>query len=317
MGFFGRGKSDPEAGRRSLERQAMWEQALAQNRLPGFVADRLKGAASGAMPWMATMTPAELLVMRSHGIRPVATVTGTCALHYGFSWTRGHAEGWRTAAARLVEEAALCNANAVIDVKMRTTNLGLGSITDYTLVGTAVKIEGLPPSRHPVVTTVSAIEFARLLEAGIVPVNIVVGAHIEFLTNFRAGPLNTAAPVDDTMISLKNYDLSLLGNFLQHVRTQSMSDLRQHAREYGNGVLAPTHFSELQKIHSAAEGTRYLGRSIAIGTVVDTKARIDAPHSIMPIVDLRDSDDLSNCGNPHAFSIETGGNRVEMINVAF
>ena len=75
----------------------------------------------------------------------------------------------------------LCEANAVVDVKMRTTNIGAASSMDYTLVGTAVKVEGLSPSRDPIIATVSALEFARLLEAGIVPVGLAIGAHYEWL----------------------------------------------------------------------------------------------------------------------------------------
>ena len=66
---------------------------------------RLEGARSGTLPWIATLTPAELLIARSHGLRPIAAVSATCWLHYGWSWTEGHAQGWDTALRGCSEEA--------------------------------------------------------------------------------------------------------------------------------------------------------------------------------------------------------------------
>ncbi len=284
MGFFGITRPDPAAGQRSLERQAVWQQALAQNRLPGFVAERLSGAASGKMPWMATMTPAELLVMRSHGIRPVATVTGTCALHYGFSWTRGHAEGWRTAAARLVEEAELCQANAIVDVKMRTAHLGVGSTMDYTLVGTAVKVEGLPPSTNPIAVTVSTIEFARLLEAGIVPVGLAIGAAYQWLQGDWYS-------VEGSW-SGDNQPLTRLGEFWEGIRREALSDMRIDGHRQGNGVLAHIQFGEMLKREGDQNMASYLARYIIMGTVIDTQDRHPVPHDIRTVVDMRDNADL-------------------------
>jgi len=50
--------------------------------------------------------------MRSHGIKPVAAVSATCWLHYGWSWTEGHMQGWDAAIKRLQAEAKAAGANA-------------------------------------------------------------------------------------------------------------------------------------------------------------------------------------------------------------
>ncbi|MGH7039626.1 MAG: hypothetical protein ACREE1_15970, partial [Stellaceae bacterium] len=71
------------AGAADQQRQAEWESALAEDRLPSFVETRLAAAAAGTAPWLATMTPAELALARGKGIRPLATVSGTCWYHYG------------------------------------------------------------------------------------------------------------------------------------------------------------------------------------------------------------------------------------------
>jgi hypothetical protein len=88
--------------------------ALHRDTVPTRVRRRLEGARSGKLPWIATLTPAELLSVRSHGIRPIASVSATCWLHHGWSWTEGHQQGWETALRRLREEALAAGANAVV-----------------------------------------------------------------------------------------------------------------------------------------------------------------------------------------------------------
>jgi uncharacterized protein YbjQ (UPF0145 family) len=279
----------------STARQAAWEVALQTNHLPGFVRERLKEAGEGRLPWLSTMTPSELLLSRSHGIKPVATVMGTCALHYGYSWTRGHAEGWRTAVARMKQEALAANANAVVDVKMRTVEIGGESNMDYTLVGTAVRVEGLPPSKDPIIATLPALEFARLLEAGIVPVGIAIGAHYEFLQGYAGQML-------DGGWTMNNQPLTQLGSFWERVRLQAILDLQNDTRSQdGSGVLAHTHFGQLLKVEGGQnQPLRYLGRHIVMGTVIDTISAHPVPHEIRAVVDMRDGlSPLNGGGVPH------------------
>ncbi|HEX7815115.1 hypothetical protein [Dyella sp.] len=261
------------------QRQQAWEQALREHRPPSFVTERLQQAAQGKLPWIATMTPAELALTRSHGIRPVATVSGTCWFHYGFSWTNGHASGWHSALRRLQREAAVAGAHAVVDVRMRKIELELGDSMDFTLIGTAVRIEGLPPSDEPVVSTVSALEFARLLEAGVVPVGIAVGGHYEWLPESWRNLSATGGWV--------NQPLKELGGFWERVRRVALTQLRQDTHAQGNGALAHTHFGQLLKIEGDNNRpSRYLGRHIVIATVIDTQRRASFPHPVQPVVDM-------------------------------
>src|ERR1700742_2419306 len=134
----------------SAQRQAELADFLQRGELPPAIQERLRDSRAGTRPWTATLTPAELLIARSHGLRPIAAVSATCWLHYGWSWTLGHSQGWGTALKRLADEARACGANAVLDVKMRTVPLGIEESMDYSLVGTAVRVEGLPASNEPV-----------------------------------------------------------------------------------------------------------------------------------------------------------------------
>jgi hypothetical protein len=53
---------------------------LERDDVPMRVRWRLQGARNGTLPWSATLTPAELLIVRSHGLRPIAMVSAKCWL---------------------------------------------------------------------------------------------------------------------------------------------------------------------------------------------------------------------------------------------
>jgi uncharacterized protein YbjQ (UPF0145 family) len=264
-------------------RAAEWEIALARSQLPTFVRSRLEDARAGRTPWISTMTPSELRLARSHGLRPIATVSGTICFQFGYSWTEGHATGWGSAVDRIRAEAVACGANAVVDVKMRTARVGVARSMDFTLVGTAVRLEGLKPSPAPAIATVPALEFVRLLEAGITPVGLGVGACYDWLTDM------SKTYAQGGYMSFGNQPLNTLGNFWERIRRAAHARLREDVARQGSGVLAHTQFSQL--IKSEGEDNmpdRYLGRHIVIGTVVDTRPGEGVPHAIRTVVDMRD-----------------------------
>lgn len=286
----------PNAGE-SAQRMAEWEAALQANRLPSFVAARLDAAASGKAPWVATMSAAELGLSRSKGIRPLAMVSGTCWFHYGYSWTRGHTEGWHHALARLQTEARALGANAVVDVKMRKIQLAMRDSMDFTLLGTAVRIDGLPAGEHPVVATVPALEFVRLLEAGIVPVGIAIGAQYQFL---RPGSDYSARRMETGGSMFRNAPLPDLSDFWEGIRRHALMELHNDTRRQGTGVLAHTHVGQLIKIEGDNNvPPRFLGRHIVIGTVVHTERARGVSHDIRTVVDMRDEFSPLLAAAPH------------------
>jgi len=277
----------------SALRAEQWTVALEQGGLPPFVTERLKAAAAGTVPWMATMTAAELLIAKSHGIRPLATVSGTCWFHYGWSWTEGHAQGWHEALDRIRREALACGANAVVDVRMRTLRHKVGASMDFTLVGTAVRLDRLPPSREPVIATVPALEFVRLLEMGIVPTGIAVGARYDWLY----GSYNSEGA------TFTNQPLAELGNFWESIRRAAHADLRRAVAKQGNGVLAHTHFGQILKRERDKAPPAYLGRHIVVGTVVDTRRGEGISHPITMMLDMRGRDTVLKAGAGAAHDI--------------
>lgn len=283
-----------QGGGDRAERLAAWQVALDHDGLPSFVTERLAGAAAGSGAWVATMTPAELLLARSHGIKPIATVSGTCWFSYGQSWTEGHAQGWHEALDRIGREAVAAGANAVVDVRMRTLAHRIGASMDYTLIGTAVRIDRLKPSPHPVIATVPALEFVRLLEADIVPVGIAVGARFDWLGNpygsagWGGGDWTALSDIQAKLRSFQSIPILTLTNFWEGIRRDAHRDLRERAAAQGNGVLAHTHFGQLLRRERDKQPPAYLGRHIVIGTVVDTRPGAPVPHKVGMALDMRD-----------------------------
>jgi Putative heavy-metal-binding len=258
-------------------RQADIVNCLHSGAVPEATRARLEGARSGALPWTATLTPAELLIARSHGLKPVAAVSATCWLHYGWSWTEGHAQGWGIALRRLREEAKAAGANAILDVKMRTIPLGVENSTDFTLIGTAVRVEGLPPSPEPIVATVPAFEFVKLIEADVIPTGIAIGAKYDWLVDWRRRT---------NLAGFGNIENAALGSFWEQIRRRAHAELRQSAHGQGNGVLAHINFSQLFEFEEGEDQKKFLGRHIVIATTVDAKRGAPFQHDIQMVVDM-------------------------------
>jgi len=294
FGGGGHGSDDAAAKALAQSRQEAWAYALDTDTLPAFVEQRLKAAAERKVPWLSTMTPAELLLARSHGLRPLATVSGTCWFHYGQSWTNGHVDGWNYAVARLKREAMAAGANAVVDVQMRTVHSPLAGSMDFTVFGTAVRIDGLPPSRDPVVATVSAMEFVRLLEMGIAVCGIAIGADYDFLGGYGSfGAVGSERWQVQRQLRAfgGNVPVRELTDFWERVRRQAHLQLRLSAQTKGTGVLAKTQFGQLLRVERDKQPPDYLGRHIVIGTVVETRPGDGVSHDIDMVIDMRD--DLS------------------------
>jgi hypothetical protein len=273
-------KPDPETVARQAaraERVADIQRFLQHGDVPPAIKTRLDGARTGRLPWTATLTPAELMIARSHGLKPIAAVSATCWLHYGWSWTEGHAEGWNTALRRLREEARVAGANAVLDVKMRTVALDVANSMDFTLVGTAVYVEGLPPSDEPIVATVPALEFVKLMEADVVPTGIAIGAHYEWLNDWRRST---------NLAWMGNIESTQLSQLWETVRQRAHKDLRANARAQGNGVLAHLNFSQMFEGEGQGSTKQYLARHIVVATTVDARRGTALPHQVKMVVDM-------------------------------
>ena len=275
--IFKKGSEEARAQQAAAQaRQAAIAKFVQGGEMPAAIRTRLEGARAGTMPWIATLTPAELSIARSHGLRPIAAVAATCWLHYGWSWTLGHSQGWAKALQRLKEEALAAGANAVLDVKLRTIPLRVENSMDFTLVGTAVHVDGLEPSGDPIVATVPALEFVKLLEADVVPTGIAVGAHYQWLQDWRGNA---------RMTWMGNTESPQFSQLWEEVRARAHQDLRANARAQGNGVLAHVNFSQSFEREGDNKVKEYLARHIVVATTVDARRGAVMSHGIKMVVD--------------------------------
>jgi uncharacterized protein YbjQ (UPF0145 family) len=291
-------------------RVAAWEAALYEGSVPEFVAERLTDAASGHAPWISTMTPAELLIAKTHGVRPIATVSGNCwmKISYGMNWfglAQGHAEGWSTALARIQQEAIVAGADAVVDVRLATQgrDSGTGGV-EFSVIGTAVKIGGMAKPEKPVLATVPALEFVRMVESGVVPTGVAIGAAGDLLSGmygfFAAGNsygsgfgnYGTRQQLGWQSASWFNQPLTELTDFWERIRREAISHLRDSAGRGGNGVLAHSHRSRLVRIERDKQPPDWAGEHIVIGTIVDASQYRNLGFEIATVTDLRDSSPL-------------------------
>jgi uncharacterized protein YbjQ (UPF0145 family) len=177
---------------------------------------------------------------------------------------------------RLKDEARAAGANAVLDVKMRTIPLIVENSMDFTLVGTAVYVDGLEPSGDPIVATVPALEFVKLLEADVVPTGIAVGAHYQWLRDWRGSA---------RMTWMGNIESPQFSQLWAEVRERAHQDLRVNARAQGNGVLAHVNFS--QSFEREQNNVKeYLARHIVVATTVDARRGAVFSHGIKMVVDV-------------------------------
>jgi uncharacterized protein YbjQ (UPF0145 family) len=297
-------------------RVAAWEAALYEGGVPDFVADRLQEAASGRSAWVSTMTPAELLITRTHGVRPIATVSGNCwmKITYGaqlFGLAQGHAEGWQTALARVEQEAIAAGASAVLDLRLTSQgrHSGLGGV-EFSVIGTAVKISGMPQVSRPVLASVPALEFVRMVESGVVPTGVAIGVSCDMIGGYGYGGYSgygggyggwgnwgAARRIGWQSQSWFSQPITELTEFWERIRREAISDLHHAASARGNGVLAHSQQSRLIRIEQDKQPPAWAGEHIIIGTTVDASPYRKLEFDVETVVDLRDSSPLRTSGS--------------------
>ncbi|MGE4530776.1 MAG: heavy metal-binding domain-containing protein [Acidithiobacillus sp.] len=271
-----------------MQRYSEWEQALRQRRLPNFVQNRMLQTSQGHLPWISTAKASELLLQRSHGVQPIGMVTGNCWYHFGYSWTQGHYDGWHTAVARMRLEALALGANAIVDVRMKVRH-GEGDDMDYGVTGTAIRIRGLPPAAEPVVATVSALEFVRLLEDGVVPVGVAIGANYDWYMPWMGTVADQANQMAPFSARYQNMEISDLSAFQENVRRRALYDLREDGRRMAAGVLAHTSYTQMFRVAADQDNPeRFLCRHISIGTAISYLPKNPPQHELITMVSLAD-----------------------------
>ncbi|MEI9981975.1 MAG: hypothetical protein WDN69_01425 [Aliidongia sp.] len=274
---------DPNADSQAIQaanerRQADILNSLQKGTVPSATRERLKGARSGTLPWTATLSPAELLIVRSHGLRPIASVSATCWLHHGWSWTEGHAQGWETALRRLREEAKAAGANAVLDVKMRTIPLHREQHRFH------ADRHGRPRRRPAAEPGADRRDRNRPWNSSSwsMPMSCRPGSpSARSMTGSTIGAIRPVGPGWAIPNRLRS------AGFWETIRQRAHAELRRSASGQGNGVLAHINFSQMFEFEGGEKKPkRYLGRHIVVATTVDARAAIPFEHEITMVVDV-------------------------------
>ena len=155
--------------------------------LPLGARRRVLAAARGDL-FTSTFTTAELAVARLAGYQPIGQVMGSSVYHVGWSGWQGGISGelttateakeqaWALTLGRLAQEADLLGAHAVVAVKLAARRYEWsGPLTEFTALGTAVRVKGAPPVERPALSNLGVLELYKLELAGLWPVDIVLG----------------------------------------------------------------------------------------------------------------------------------------------
>ncbi|MDQ0189571.1 YbjQ family protein [Alicyclobacillus cycloheptanicus] len=249
--------------------------------LPPNVVDRLEQERAGGLPWTSDLSVNEWHLMRSVGFRPLGMVMGSCFYHVGYSvasragtWysrdlTDVQAalyEGRHRALHRLAQEAKQLGANAVVGVRIQHHKPGyFGHESEFAAFGTAVSVDGLPPSDAPVLCTVDGQSLVKLMQAGAFPVGLAMGACVHYQYTSRQDKWQ--------MTSWYNQEIPTFTSAVYETRNRAVRDMWKQAREFGaSGVLAHETRLEVMKVEvergQGDEREDHVLEFLSIGTAV-------------------------------------------------
>lgn len=184
----------PLFGRRTPEdaaRQERQERSRAELERGGLTLDaehRLRTLHDRPQFFTSNLSVNEFVLAASQGIRPLGQVMGSTVYHVGWQFqpiyqsmelsTLSHAQHHARALAlgRLQQEAKLLGAHGVVGVRLERQSYEWGdNLIEWTARGTAVVINGDPPSNLPFVCALSGQEYWTLRQAGYHPVGFAFG----------------------------------------------------------------------------------------------------------------------------------------------
>lgn len=184
---------------RSQERAAASLAQIEQGHIPLSASERLvEFAHAGAGPavFSSDLGVAEWSALARLGVTPITQVMGSSIYHVGWQPTYynvptevrvlsdAYNECRRNALNRLLEEAQLCGADAVVGVKIDqgAHDWAPGAI-EFIAVGTAVRLAHAmrDPSATAVLSDLSGQEFVQLCQAGMRPVGIAAHTSVHYV----------------------------------------------------------------------------------------------------------------------------------------
>ncbi|GGT02164.1 MULTISPECIES: heavy metal-binding domain-containing protein [Streptomyces] len=263
-------------------------------------------AGSTAGTWDSALSVEEFAAIGGVGFEPVGQVLGTAVFEMGYSGVWGCPGSWtasggnntvpasrwtpslsllarklyaarRTALSRAVAECSALGGDGIVGVDLRVTEFPAGG-TEFTVRGTAVRARSRSRPRTPFTAHVGGQDFARLLEAGWVPVGLAVGVglairHDDWRTGLRV-PL-----------ALRNQEVDGYTQLIGHVRREARTQLALEAGRHGaQGVVVDDTRLRVEESECPAfEGTRDLtAEAVFVGTSLARFGRPGRPAGTRP-----------------------------------
>lgn len=206
MPWFRRGSSGPKPGDVALsqnlqktfrqyspETEAQMQKdrdLLDRGGIPESATERIEKTTTKKLPWMSTLDIPDLYLADEIRMTPLVQVTGSCFYHAASDMNgrlfldsnydaanlvRAYYRAKNDAVDRMRQEAALAEAHAVVDAEFRFAREE--NTIECSVIGTAVRFEGVRPPNTALVSPLSGEEFFKLLACGWIPVNYCLGYH--------------------------------------------------------------------------------------------------------------------------------------------
>ncbi len=274
------------------------EEALRAGQLPAQVTNRLDAMREGQLPFTSSFRVKEWAALRKFQFLPLGQVMGSSIYHIGWSRlanagfyfsqsfeieapTSAMMEARKIALGRMQQEAMALHAHAVVGVRLeKVTKIPEENIIEFIAVGTAIRLEGKPTPKSPILATVSGQDFVRLIEAGAMPVGLAMGVSYYYLMtdwrDFRQ------------QFSLYNQEMGHFQQGVARVRTKVMKRMIDdaHALEASGVIGADFHLTVEEVEREVSENqsvTDHILDVVALGTAVEHSSQQPKPHIITTI----------------------------------
>lgn len=269
-----------QATERSVERAAASLQRIEDGRVPLAAAERLGGYAQGAADGAGgpTVFSSDLAVnewsaLARLGVTPVTLVMGSSIFQVGWQTTYynvptevrvlsdAYNECRRLALGRLLEEAELCGADAVVGVRIdQGAHDWAPGALEFIAVGTAVRLP--EPMRDPaaaaVLSDLSGQEFVQLCQAGLRPVGIAAHTSVHYVP--ATGQTQMAQSSFGGLLggagggSWANQELTDFSQGVYEAREKAMAFVNAQAQQLGGDGVIGVEVREHGRTHAVRRG---------------------------------------------------------------
>jgi uncharacterized protein YbjQ (UPF0145 family) len=264
------------AAERSEQRAAQSLERIERGRVPLAAAERMSGYAqtadAGHHPFSSDLEVSEWSALARLGIRPVTQVMGSSIYKVGWQPTYynvptevrvlsdAYNECRRRALNRLLEEAELCGADAVVGVRIQdgAHDWAPGAV-EFVAVGTAVRLPQQMRGEQgaTMLSDLTGQEYVQLCEAGLRPVGIAAHTSIHYVPATGQTMMAQSGSRSGLMgmsFTSPNQELLDFSQGVYEAREKAMSFVSAQAQQLGGSGLIGVRVKEHSRTHTVKRG---------------------------------------------------------------